>query len=177
MTLHEYYAGHVLLLDCEVLTLTEDATDLYKYLNCACVRVRVCVCASRTYVLAGKIKHTWQDSSFHWLVSYLNFSHLVVCVLVQSLVVFPCSLTLVFVCVFPLSSLQSWPLLSPKLPCGLCFISSSLLDLLSTSLLCSQLLSTPTKVWYPRCLSPSATQTHFLFVYQGCCCTSHPQVM
>lgn len=43
------------------------------------------------------------------------------------------------------SLMRSWPLPSPKLPCGLCFISSSLLDLLSTSLLCSQPLSTPTK--------------------------------
>lgn len=60
------------------------------------------------------------------------------------------SLTSLCVCTSPLSSLQSWRLLSPKLPCGLCFISSSLQDLLSTSLLCSQLLSTPTKVWLPR---------------------------
>lgn len=68
---------------------------------------------------------------------------------------------LLCVCTFPLFSLQSWQLLSPKLPCGLCFISSSLQDLLSTSLLCSQLLSTPTKVRPPPCLSPSATQTNF----------------
>lgn len=73
------------------------------------------------------------------------------------------------VCTFPLSSLQSWQLLSPKLPCGLCFISSSLQDLLSTSLLCSQLLSTPTKVRPPRCLSPSAPQTKFFFFLKGSC--------
>lgn len=42
--------------------------------------------------------------------------------------------------------LQSWQLLSPKLPCGLCFISCWLPDPLSTSLLCCPLLSTPTKV-------------------------------
>lgn len=69
----------------------------------------------------------------------------------HSPVAWPCSLTSLCVCTSPLSSLQSWRLLSPKLPCGLCFISSSLQDLLSTSLLCSQLLSTPTKVWLPRC--------------------------
>lgn len=71
----------------------------------------------------------------------------------HSPVAWPCSLTSLCVCIFPLSSLQSWQLLSPKLPCGLCFISSSLQDLLSTSLLCSQLLSTPTKVWLPLSLA------------------------
>ena len=94
------------------------------------------------------------------------FSDLTMCVCALtccvSLLTHLCVCVCVRVCTFPLSSLQSWQLLSPKLPCGLCFISSSLLDLLSTSLLCSQLLSTPTKVRPPRCFSPSATQTHFL---------------
>lgn len=106
----------------------------------------------------------WKDESLHWSVPCLpgmfwfnmRVTHLL-CVLAHS----PLG-----VCTFPLSSLQSWQLLSPKLPCGLCFISSSLQDLLSTSLLCSQLLSTPTKVRPPCCLSPSAT--HFFFP-EGCC--------
>lgn len=81
-------------------------------------------------------------------------------------------LTHVCVCVcthVPLSSLQYWQLLSPKLPCSLCFISSSLLDLLSTSLLCSQLLSTPTKVRPLCCFSPSAVTYWFSSSLEGFC--------
>lgn len=79
-------------------------------------------------------------------------------------------LTHLCVCVYvPLSSLQYWQLLSPKLPCSLCFISSSLLDLLSTSLLCSQLLSTPTKVRPLCCFSPSAVTYWFSSSLEGFC--------